>query len=160
MKQTVQKNYITQRGKQDIQEEYEVLVKVKRPEVILRLQQTREMGDTENSAYDDAREEQALLEARIDEIEKVMKSAVVVSYTDSQPDFVVIGSTVVCEMNGEIHEFTIVGSVEADPARGNISNESPVGRALLGTKVDEVIEVAIGPVRTKVKNKEIRYSNN
>ncbi len=154
---TKPKSYITEEGKEDLREEYEHLVKVKRPEVILRLQQTREMGDiAENSAYDDAREEQSLLEARITDLEKVLKNAVVVTHNQVVTDFVVIGSTVVCEMNGEIHEFIIVGSAEADPAKGRISNESPVGKTLLGTKTGEVLDIAVGPVKTQLRILDIK----
>lgn len=151
------KHYITQDGLQELKAEYEALVNKKRPEVITRLQQAREMGDiSENSAYDEAREEQSLLEARITDLEKALKNSVIVSATQSQPDFVVIGSRIVCELKGDIHEFILVGSVEADPAKNKISNESPVGKALLGTKVGEVLEVAVGPVKTQVKVLEIK----
>lgn len=150
------KRYITRKGKADLKEEYDFLVTTRRQEVISRLQQTREMGDiSENSAYDDAREEQSLLEARIEELEKVLKSAVVVVQQE-RADFVVIGSSIVVDMNGEIHDFQIVGSMEADPAKGKISNESPVGKALLGTKVGEALEVSVGPVKLPVKIIEIR----
>lgn len=150
------KQYITQDGLENLKVEYNTLVNTKRPEVIARIQQAREMGDiAENSAYDEAREEQSLLEARISELEKVLKNSVIVAPAQ-KPDFVVIGSKVSCEMNGEIHEFMIVGSVEADPSQKKISNESPVGKSLLGTKVGEVLEVAVGPVKTLVKVLEIK----
>lgn len=151
------KNYITQEGLEELRREHIELTTVQRSEIIARLQQTREMGDVENQAYDDAREEQSLLESRITELERLLKNAVIVSHEVHElPDFVVIGSTVVCEMNGEIHEFTIVGSAEADPIRKRISNESPVGKTLLGTRAGEVIHIQVGPVQTQVKVLEIR----
>ena len=156
MPATHKKFILTEEGLSQLKAEYEELTKVKRPLVTSRIQRAREFGDlAENSEYDAAKEEQSLLEARISQLEEVLPKAQVISQV-TNTDFVVIGSTVVVEMNDEIHEFAIVGSMEADPAAKKISNESPVGKALLGLKAGEVIEVSLGPVRSKIKLLEIK----
>jgi transcription elongation factor GreA len=147
---------LTEGGLQELRNEYDQLTKVKRPQITSRIQIAREFGDlSENSEYDAAKEEQSLLEARIAQLEEVLPKAQVIQQT-LKTDFVVIGSTVVVEMNDEVHEFIIVGSMEADPSARKISNESPVGKALLGLKVGESITVGLGPVATKIKLLEIK----
>lgn len=147
---------LTPDGLKNLKQEYEELVYTKRPAVVARIQRAREFGDlAENSEYDAAKEEQTLVETRIEALEDVLKKAQIVQPI-KQADFVVIGSAVVVEMNDEIHKFQIVGSMEADPAKNKISNESPVGKALLGLKVGETIEVAVGPVKSKIKVLEMK----
>lgn len=147
---------LTQEGFEEIKNEYENLVNNKRPQVTQRIQHAREFGDlSENSEYDAAKEEQTLVETRITALEQVLKKAQVIPIT-LQTDFVVIGSTVVVEMNDEVHKFMIAGSMEADPTKGKISNESPVGKAILGLQVGETIEVAVGPVKSKIKVLEVK----
>jgi len=156
MQHARKKFVLTERGFQDLKNEYEELIKVRRPQITSRIQRAREFGDlSENSEYDAAKEEQSLLEARITQLEEVLPKTQIIEQTPTS-DFVVIGSTVVVEMNDEIHEFAIVGSMEADPAAKKISNESPVGKALLGLKVGEVIEVSLDPVKSKIKLLEIK----
>jgi len=154
---TTTKNFIlTREGLSQLKGEYEELVKVKRPAIANRIQRAREFGDlSENSEYDAAKEEQSLLEARIVQLEQVLAKTEIIEPV-KKADFVVIGSTVVIEMNDEIHDFTIVGSMEADPASKKISNEAPVGKAVLGLQVGETIEVAVGPVKSKIKVLEIK----
>ena len=148
---------LTQEGLEEIKREFEDLVYHKRPQVTQRIRTAREFGDlSENSEYDAAKEEQTLVETRITALEQVLKKAQVVAAPTQKTDFVVIGSKVVVEMNDEVHEFRIVGSMEADPAAKKVSNESPVGKALLGLKIGETIEVAVGPVKSKIKVLEIR----
>src|SRR3989344_4433077 len=143
--------YLTSLGLKESKAELEYLKKVKRAEIAQRINQAREYGDlTENSEYDSAMEDQALAENRISELENVLKGAKVISEERSS-DFVVIGSTVKIEMDDGIDEFTIVGRVEADPSKKRISNESPLGMALLGTKKGEEIEVTTPIVRYKCK---------
>lgn len=155
MARATKKFILTEKGLGDLKKEYEELIKVKRPAVVARIQRAREFGDlTENSEYDAAKEEQTLLEGRIDELENVLKKTQIIEPI-AKTDFVVIGSTVVIEMNDEIHKFQIVGSMETDPADKKISNESPVGKALLGLKVGETIEITVGPVKSKVRVLEI-----
>ncbi len=147
--------YLTSKGLEEIKEELIELKDVKKAEVTERIQRAREFGDiTENSEYDTAIEEQNIIENRISELEDVLKSAQVIQVQKS--DFVVIGSTVVIEMDGEVDEFTIVGSVEANPSKKKISNESPVGSALLGAKVGESVIVATPIVRYRCKVLEIK----
>lgn len=148
--------YVTSQGLEAAQAELNFLVKTKRQDIADRIQGARDFGDlSENSEYDAAMDEQALIENRIAELENVLKSAKVISKS-FRSDFVVIGSTVKIEMEGEIDQFTIVGKVEANPAKKMISNESPVGSALLGAKKGEVVEVATPIVRYKCKVLEIR----
>lgn len=152
-----QKKFIlTRQGLDDLRRDYDDLIKNKRPKIIKRIQIAREFGDlAENSEYDAAKEEQSLIEARISELEEVLKKAKIIEPTQKS-DFVVIGSSVVVEINDEIHEFSVVGSMEADPTVKKISNESPVGKALLGLQVGETIEIAVGPVKSKIKVLEIK----
>lgn len=148
--------YLTSKGLSDARLELENLKKVKRAEIAQRIQTAREYGDlTENSEYDAAMEEQALIENRIAELEEILKSVKVIS-EKTTADFVVIGSTVKVEMEGEVDEFTIVGRVEADPSKKRISNESPLGSALLGAKKGEIVEVTTPIVRYKCKVLEIK----
>jgi transcription elongation factor GreA len=155
--QFVAKKFIlTKEGLSQLKEEYEELISVKRPQIAKRIQRAREFGDlAENSEYDAAKEEQSLLEHRITELEGVLAGAEIVEQTEKS-DVVVIGSQVVVEMNNEIHEFSLVGSMEADPTASKISNESPVGQALIGLKAGESTEVAVGPVKTPLRVLEVR----
>ncbi len=160
MKRMAVKNisiFVTEKGLKEAKDELEYSKKVKRAEVTARIQQAREFGDvTENSEYDAAMDEQALMENRIVELEKILKSAKVISVSSTKSDFVIIGSTVAVEMDGEIDEFTIVGRVEADPSKKRISNESPLGQALLGAKTGESVEVTTPIVRYRCKVLEIK----
>lgn len=148
--------YLTQKGLSQAREELDYLKKIKRAEIASRINQAREYGDlSENSEYDSAMEDQALMENRISELENILKDVKVIS-NNLTNDFVVIGSTVKIEMDREIDEFTIVGRVEADPAKKRISNESPLGSALLGAKKGEEVEVATPIVRYKCKVLDIK----
>ena len=147
---------LTKEGLANLKGEYDQLVESTRPKVIARIQQAREFGDlAENSEYDAAKEEQSLIEARISQLEQILKSVHILEPV-SQNGIIVIGTTVAVEINDEIHEFSIVGSVEADPARKKISNESPIGKSLLGLREGESIEVAIGPVKSRIKVLQIK----
>lgn len=148
--------YLTAKGLADSKLELEHLKKTKRAEIAERIHQAREYGDlTENSEYDSAMEDQALIENRIAELEAILKSAKVIA-EDHVSDFVIIGSTVKIEMDDGIDEFKIVGRVEADPSKKRISNESPLGAALLGAKEGEEVEVVTPIVRYKCKVLEIK----
>lgn len=139
---TMEKIYLTSEGLKKLQKEYEHLVNVKRKEVTVRIAKAREYGDiSENSEYDTAREEQSFIEGRILELEEILRNAQVVE-EGSKGDVVQIGSRVKVEVDNEEDEFVIVSSVEADPMQGKISNESPVGKALIGSKVGDVVTVA------------------
>lgn len=153
---TSKKVYLTAKGLKKAQEELEFLKKSKRLEIAERIRTAREYGDlTENSEYDAAIEEQNLIESRISELEVILKDVKIIS-EEIREDFVVIGSTVKVEMEGEIDEFKIVGRVEADPSKKRISNESPLGSSLLGAKVGEEVEVTTPIVRYKCKVLEVK----
>ena len=148
--------YLTSKGLSEVKVELEYLKKQKRAEIAERIHQAREYGDlTENSEYDQAMEDQGLVENRIAELEEILKNAKVIE-EKHDIDFVVIGSTVKVEMEGEIDEFTIVGRVEADPSKKRISNESPLGSAMLGLKEGEVVEVITPIVKYKCRVLEIK----
>jgi len=148
--------YLTANGLADAKSELEFLKKTKRAQIAERIHQAREYGDlTENSEYDVAIEDQSLIENRISELENIIRDAEVIADLHTR-DFVVIGSTVKIEMDDGIDEFTIVGRVEADPSKKRISNESPLGSALIGGKKGEEVEVATPIVRYKAKILEIK----
>lgn len=136
--------YITVEGKKEKEERLEFLKNVRRPEVLERLKTAREYGDlSENSEYDAARSEQGRLESEIQMIEETLRLAVIVDSDDVQTEFVHVGSTVeVLDMEfDEKVEYKIVGTIESDPDKGLISNESPIGKALMGKKKGDVVEI-------------------
>lgn len=135
-------NYLTSEGQQKLKDELEYLKKVKRSEIAIRIKEAKELGDlSENAEYADAREEQSFVEGRILELEEILKNAQLIDAKNSSPGTVDIGDTVVIKRDGSIFEYTIVGSNEADPAGGRISNESPLGRSFLGRKKEERLEI-------------------
>ncbi len=137
--------FLTPEGRAKLEAELENLRTVRRAEVAERIHSAKEEGDImENSAYDEAKNEQAFVEGRIMTIEQMLKNAVIIDETRAS-DVVGIGSyvTVVERGDDEDEVYQIVGSAEADPSRGRISNESPVGRALLGKHVGEDVTVKI-----------------
>ena len=140
---------LTPEGKERLEQELHYLEHEKRAEVGERIKVAREFGDiSENSEYDDAKNEQAMLEARISEINQILSEATVVS-TPKRSNKVNVGSTVTVKMGAGERVFTIVGGAEADAAAGKISNESPVGAALLGHKKDDSV-VAVGPTGREI----------
>jgi transcription elongation factor GreA len=143
---------LTQEGLAKLQEELEVLSTDRRREVAERIKEAREFGDiAENSEYDDAKNEQAMLEARIAALEEKLRSAQVIDAKDVSTDTVQVGSIVHVkdEKTGKSVKYTIVGSAEANPSENRLSNESPVGRALIGHKRNDVVSVQVprGPAR-------------
>lgn len=147
--------YLTARGLQDLEAELGELKNVKRKQVTAKIQKAREYGDlSENSEYDAAREEQAMIEGRIVELESMLKNVEIIEPTTG--DAVVgIGCKVRVDMDGSEDEYIIVGKVEADPLKKKISNESPVGAALLGAKVGDVVEIKTPTNSYKCKILEI-----
>ena len=138
------KTILTYAGLKKLEEELENLKVVKRKEVAGKIKEAREQGDlSENAKYDAAKDEQRDIEARIEELEKILKNAEVVVEDEVDLDKISIGCTVTVYDNEfeEEMEFKIVGSTEANSLEGKISNESPVGKALIGRKVDDVVEV-------------------
>jgi transcription elongation factor GreA len=137
---------LTPEGLSRLQEELEELQTVRRREVAERIKEAREFGDiSENAEYDDAKNEQMMLETRIAQLEEKLRSAQVIDQKELTTDVVQIGSIVHVkdEANGKVQKFTIVGSAEASPAEMKLSNESPVGRALMGHKRNEVVAVQV-----------------
>jgi transcription elongation factor GreA len=132
--------YITKEGLEKLKAELKGLREVGRPETSQKIKEAREMGDiSENSLYDTARQEQALMEGRIRELEDIIKKARVSEGTSK--DSVDVGCKVVVHIEGDVEHFHIVGPLEADPMNRKISNQSPLGQALFGKKVGEKIEV-------------------
>lgn len=135
------KEYISEEGLRKLKEELETLKTVVRQEITIRLDEAKRMGDlSENAEYTEARESQEFNERRIAEIEEKVKHAVVIGKTKGK-DEIQIGSRFLVKSHGKEQELTIVGSEEADPISGKISNESPLGRAFLGKKKDDVVKV-------------------
>lgn len=149
------KNILTYEGLKKLEDELQDLKVVKRKEVADKIKEAREQGDlSENAEYDAAKDEQRDIEARIEEIEKILKNAEVVVEEEVDTDKVSIGCKVViydCEFEEEL-EYKIVGSTEANSLKGKISNESPVGKALLGKKVGDIVKVEtqVGELEYKV----------
>lgn len=137
-------NTVSKAGFKKLEEERDYLVSVRRSEVAQKLKEARSFGDlSENAEYDEAKNEQAMLEARINEIDFLISNAIVVDDDDISIHEVGIGSVIKlkdCE-TGEIETLTIVGSTESDPDNGKISDESPIGKAAMKQKVGSIIEV-------------------
>ncbi len=132
---------LTPEGKENLEAELHYLETEKRAEIGERIKVAREFGDiSENSEYDDAKNEQGMMEARIAEISRILSEATVVN-TPKRSNNVHIGSTVTVDMGGRERVFTIVGGAESDAHEGKISNESPVGKALIGKKTGDEISV-------------------
>ncbi|HHU79263.1 MAG: transcription elongation factor GreA [Caldicoprobacterales bacterium] len=143
---TNRETILTPAGVEKLEQELTYLKKVRRREVAARIKQAIAFGDlTENTEYDEAKNEQAFIEGRIVTLENMLKNAKVIDDDDITTDVVSIGCTVKLldkEFN-EVTEYTIVGSAEADPSRNRISNESPVGRSLIGKSMGEEVEVVV-----------------
>lgn len=133
--------YLTAEGKKKLEEELQYLTTVRRKEVAEAIKSAKEEGDlSENSAYDEAKLAQGFLEGRIQTIEAQLRNAIIIDHNGNS-DLVDIGSTVTVVEDGSIEEtYQIVGSAEADPLNGKISNESPIGKALLGAKRDQEVK--------------------
>ncbi len=132
---------LTEEGLKKLKEEYEELVNTKRKEVTEKIARARDFGDlSENSEYDSAREEQSFTEGRIMELEEILSHSKLIETTSDGA--VGIGSKVKVKNGSDVDEFIIVSSVEANPMEGKISNESPVGKALLGSKVGDEVQIS------------------
>ena len=152
---TAKKNILTSEGLKKLEDELDELIVVKRKEVAQKIKEAREQGDlSENAEYDAAKDEQRDIEARIEEIEKILKNAEIVDEDEVDLEKINIGCKVKIldvEFNEEL-EYKIIGSTEANSLKGKISNESPVGKALIGHKAGEevVVETQAGPITYKV----------
>lgn len=135
------KVYLTQKGLDDHKKEYDDLVNTRRREVVERLSSARDMGDlSENAEYTAAREELAFIDGRIEELENILKQAVVIE-AHHKGKIIDLGSEVTVQIKGRKEVFTLVGEWEADPTEKKISHESPLGKALIGKTVGDDIEV-------------------
>ena len=138
------KIYLTKEGLEELKKEFDELSKVKRPDVLLRVSQARSLGDlSENAEYVAAREELSFIDGRIDELEELLKQAVLIVESGSKNSnhTVKLGSKVTLNTKGKKEVFMVVGEWEADPKDKKISHESPLGKALIGKKVGEKVEV-------------------
>ena len=148
---------LTPEGLDKLKEEIEHLSTVKRREVAERIKEAREFGDiSENSEYDDAKNEQAMLESRIASLEEKLRSASVIDASELDSDVVRVGSLVSVkdEGSGKALKYTIVGSTEANPSENRLSNESPVGKGLLGRKKGDTVKVQL----PNGKNRELKIT--
>ncbi|HCM82752.1 MAG: Transcription elongation factor GreA [Candidatus Gottesmanbacteria bacterium GW2011_GWA2_44_17] len=145
---------LTKEGLNALKAEHEELVKVKRPATVIRLSDAREAGDlSENSEYVAAKQDLAFIDGRIAELEEIIRAAKIISSkATGQID---IGSKVILHVNGKKEEYLLVGEWEADPMQKKISHESPLGKALLGKKVGEMVEVEAPAGKIKYKVLEI-----
>ena len=146
--------FLTQDGLRKLEEELEYLERDKRAQVAARIHSAKEEGDiSENAEYDDAKREQAFVEGRILTLRVLISNAVIIE--DKGPsDVVRLGSRVTVQEDGadQPDEYSVVGSAESDPLRGRISNESPIGRALIGQRADAVVsyKAPVGEIRLKI----------
>lgn len=150
---------ITEDGFNSIKKELEYLKTVKRHEVADRIKTAREFGDlSENAEYDEAKNEQGFMEGRISELERKLKIAVVIDDKDIHTEDVGVGSIVKIKnpLLDFVAEYKIVGSAESDPKNNRISNESPIGSALLGAKVGDTVKVQIPDGEAAYQILEIR----
>ncbi len=159
---TDKKNILTYEGLKQLEEELQDLKVVKRKEVAQKIKEAREQGDlSENAEYDAAKDEQRDIEARIEEIDKILKNAEVVVEDEVDLNKINIGCRVrIMDMEyDDILDYKLVGSTEANSLKGKISNESPVGQALIGKKIGDTIEVETQAGIIKYKILEIQRSN-
>lgn len=136
------KYYLTKERLEELKQELDDARNVKRADIAERLKHAKEYGDlSENSEYAEAREEQALVEARVFELEELLKKAVIIKKSEGA-EKAEVGSTVTAKKGDQIFRYALVGSYEAKPEEGKISDESPLGRAFLGRKVGDDVTVA------------------
>ncbi len=153
------KHYMTMDGKRKLEEEVEFLKTERRKEVVERIKIARSFGDlSENSEYDSAKEEQAFVEGRIIQLEKMIRNAVMIEEETSAANVVSLGKTVkFIELpDGDEEEYIIVGSAESDPAKGKISNDSPMAQSLLGKGINDKVTVNTPGGEMEIKIIDIR----
>jgi len=149
--------YMTQEGKDKLEEELIFLKTERRKEVVERIKVARDFGDlSENSEYDSAKEEQAFVETRIAQVEKMIRNSVIIESDGTESNVVALGHSVTfIELpDGEEETYTIVGSAEADPFGGKISNDSPMAKSLMGHEVGAEVSVTTpgGDIQVKIVN--------
>jgi transcription elongation factor GreA len=144
---------LTREGFEKLKAEIEEMSTVRRREVAERIKEAREFGDiSENSEYDDAKNEQAMLEAKIAQLEERLRDATVIDADDVSTDAVALGSMITLETPAGKATYQLVGSAESDPDENRLSNESPIGRAIIGHKKGETVDVVTpgGPIKVKI----------
>jgi transcription elongation factor GreA len=147
------KQYFSKEGLEKLKEELAHRTEALRPEIAHRIKEAKEQGDlSENAEFDAAKEAQSMNEGRIEEIQKIIENAVIITDGNSKHGVVSVGCIVEVESNGKKQSLHIVGVTESDPAKGFISNESPIGKALLGHKKGDVIKAKVpkGDVEYKI----------
>ena len=149
-----QETYLTQEGAAKLSAELEELKGPKRDEIAKRLRSAIQMGDlSENADYHKAKEDQSFLEGRIQELEYILKKATIVDVSERSPDTIQVGSCVTVQEGDDPEEtYYLVGAKEADPRNGKISNESPIGRVLMGCHVGDVVTATTpgGEIKLKI----------
>lgn len=159
MADNAKKNILTYAGLQELEKELEDLKLVKRKEVAQKIKEAREQGDlSENAEYDAAKDEQRDIEARIEEIEKILKNVEVVAEDDVDDKKINVGCHIKIhdfEYDEDL-EFSIVGSTQTNSLQGKISNESPLGQALIGHEIGDVVEVEMGDTVSKYEILDIK----
>lgn len=147
------KKFISADGLEKVKKELEEIKKIKRPELIKRIQEAKELGDlSENADYHSAKEDQSFMEGKVLELEDLIKNSVIIDNSQKNNKIVSVGSVVKLKnINGE-KEYTIMGSNEADPINGKISNESPLGKTMINKKVGDefLITTPNGEVKYKI----------
>ncbi|WP_186576489.1 transcription elongation factor GreA [Aquibacillus kalidii] len=149
--------YMTLEGKEKLEQELHYLKTERRQEVVERIKIARGFGDlSENSEYDAAKDEQAFVESRIVQVENMIRNAVIIENDNDNPNIVSLGKTITFQElpDGDEETYTIVGSAEADPFEGKISNDSPIAKSLLGHEIGEEITVPTpgGEMNVKIVN--------
>lgn len=147
--------YMTQEGKDKLEKELDVLKTERRQEVVQRIKVARDFGDlSENSEYDAAKDEQAFVESRIAQLENMIRNAEIIENDEADPSMVRLGKTVTFQElpDGDEETYTIVGSAEADPFEGKISNESPIAKSLIGCEIGQEVTAPTpaGDIRVKI----------
>ncbi|MFB4211924.1 transcription elongation factor GreA [Shouchella sp. JSM 1781072] len=153
------KHYMTEEGKKKLEDELQHLITTRRKEVVERIKVARSFGDlSENSEYDSAKEDQAFVEGRIAQLEKMIRNAVMIENEKTDSNVVSLGKTVrLIELpDGDEEEYTIVGSAESDPIEGRISNDSPMAQSLIGKTVKDKVTVNTPAGEMEVEILEIR----
>jgi transcription elongation factor GreA len=148
--------YLTNDGIAKLKEELDDLIQNQRPKIAQRLKEAKEYGDlSENAQWDDAKDQQAFVEGRISEIENILKHSQIIEAPKGNSE-VTLGSVVHVEVEEGTQKYHIVGSPEANPDEGKISNESPIGQALMGKKPGDEVEVEVpsGSITYKIKKVE------
>jgi len=150
--------FLTPDGLAKLKEELEYLRTVRRPEVAEKIQQAKELRSSVSTPeYEEAKDEQGFVEGRILEIERIIKDAKIIHHKDVNLDFVEVGNEVRVQLqDGSEEHYTIVGSTEANPGEWRISNESPMGKALLGKRVGDDVEVEAPAGMVKLRILEIK----